>query len=51
VISGDGVLSIHDTRKLDKKVATCVLDDELLTLTTIKVSAEYQKEGLIAVTP
>ncbi|SAM01719.1 hypothetical protein [Absidia glauca] len=33
---GDGVLSIHDTRKLDKKVATCVLDDELLTLTTIK---------------
>ncbi|CAO3594469.1 unnamed protein product [Absidia cylindrospora] len=33
---GDGVLSIHDTRKLDKKMATCTLDDELLALTTIK---------------
>ncbi|KAI8099983.1 carbonic anhydrase [Halteromyces radiatus] len=30
------MLSVHDIRKLDKKVATCILDDELLSLTTIK---------------
>ncbi|KAI9303287.1 WD40-repeat-containing domain protein [Cunninghamella echinulata] len=34
---GDGVLSIHDIRRFDKKVATStILDDELLSLSTIK---------------
>lgn len=42
VASGDGLLSIHDTRQLNQKVMLSEeIDDELLSMTVVKVNDTY----------